>query len=79
MGEDSVEALREVGRLLAFLKEPEPPRGIKAAWDTLPIFRKVLDMAPRTVRNAESQQHEWDGVDLSRLPVQTCWPGTRAR
>ena len=75
MGEESVEALREVGRLLAFLKEPEPPKGIKAAWDTLPIFRKVLDMAPKTVRSAESQQHEWDEVDLSRLPVQTCWPG----
>lgn len=75
MGEDSVEALREVGKLLAFLKEPEPPKGIKAAWDTLPIFRKVLDMAPKTVRNAECQQHEWETVDLSRLPVQTCWPG----
>ena len=75
MGEESVEALREVGRLLAFLKEPEPPKGLKAAWDTLPIFRKVLDMAPKTVRSAESQEREWDEVDLSRLPVQTCWPG----
>ena len=75
MGEESVEALREVGKLLAFLKEPDPPKGIKAAWETLPIFRKVLDMAPKTVRDAPCQERRWDSVDLSRLPVQTCWPG----
>lgn len=75
MGESSTEALREVGKLLAFLKEPDPPKGIKDAWQTLPIFKKVLDMAPKTVRNAECQKHTWDTVDLSRLPVQTCWPG----
>jgi len=75
MGEESVEALREVGKLLAFLKEPDPPKGIKAAWDTLPIFKKVLDMAPKTVRDAPCQECHWDEVDLSRLPVQTCWPG----
>lgn len=75
MGEDSVEALREVGKLLAFLKEPDPPKGIKDAWNTLPIFKKVLDMAPKTTRNAACQQQTWDKVDLSRLPVQTCWPG----
>ena len=74
MGEDSVEALREVGKLLAFLKEPDPPKGIKDAWNTLPIFKKVLDMAPKTTRNAACQQASWDAVDLSRLPVQTCWP-----
>lgn len=75
MGEDSVEALREVGKLLAFLKEPDPPKGIKDAWNTLPIFKKVLDMAPKTTRNAACQQVSWDSVDLGRLPVQTCWPG----
>lgn len=75
MGEDSVEALREVGKLLAFLKEPDPPKGIKEAWNTLPVFKKVLDMAPKTTRSPACQQQEWDSVDLSRLPVQTCWPG----
>ncbi len=75
MGEDSVEALREVGKLLAFLKEPDPPKGIKEAWNTLPVFKKVLDMAPKTTRSPACQQQEWDTVDLSRLPVQTCWPG----
>jgi len=75
MGEDSVEALREVGKLLAFLKEPDPPKGLKEAWNTLPVFKKVLDMAPKTTRSAACQQHEWDTVDLSRLPIQTCWPG----
>ncbi|WP_018867601.1 MULTISPECIES: 4-hydroxy-3-polyprenylbenzoate decarboxylase [unclassified Thioalkalivibrio] len=77
MGEDSVEALREVGRLLAFLKQPDPPKGLKAAWEQLPVFRKVLDMAPKKTRGAACQRHviEGDAVDLSTLPVQTCWPG----
>ena len=77
MGAESVEALREVGKLLAFLKEPDPPRGLKEAWQTLPKFKKVLDMSPRTVGRAPCQEVvlEGDDVDLSRLPVQTCWPG----
>ncbi|WP_018863310.1 MULTISPECIES: 4-hydroxy-3-polyprenylbenzoate decarboxylase [Thioalkalivibrio] len=77
MGEDSVEALREVGRLLAFLKQPDPPKGLRAAWEQLPVFRKVLDMAPKKTRGAACQRHviEGDDVDLSTLPVQTCWPG----
>jgi 4-hydroxy-3-polyprenylbenzoate decarboxylase len=76
MGEESVEALREVGRLLAMLKEPDPPRGMKDAWDKLPVFRKILDMAPKQIKGAPCQQVvlEGDEVDLSRLPVQTCWP-----
>ncbi|HHJ12170.1 MAG TPA: UbiD family decarboxylase, partial [Chromatiales bacterium] len=76
MGEDSVSALREVGRWLARLKEPEPPRGLKSAWESLPLFRKVLDMAPKKRRSAPCQEVVWEGdaVDLSRLPVQTCWP-----
>ena len=44
MGEESVEALREVGKLLAFLKEPEPPKGLKDAWDKLPVFKQVLNL-----------------------------------
>ena len=77
MGEDDVEALREVGKLLAFLKEPDPPKGLKDAWSTLPIFKKVLDMAPKTTRSAPCQQSvlQADEVDLSRYPVQHCWPG----
>jgi len=76
MGEESVSALREVGRLLAYLKEPDPPRGMKDAWRALPIYKKVLDMAPKTVRSAACQEVvvEAADVDLSRLPVQTCWP-----
>lgn len=77
MGEETVEALREVGKTLAFLKEPEPPKGMKEAWRSLPIFKKALDMAPDVLGSAPSQVHEWcgDEVDLSRIPVQTCWPG----
>jgi 4-hydroxy-3-polyprenylbenzoate decarboxylase len=77
MGEDSVDALREVGRLLAFLKEPEPPKGLKDLWEKMPKFRKVLDMAPKIVSRAPCQEVVWeaDEVDLARLPIQTCWPG----
>jgi len=77
MGESSVEALREIGKLLAYLKEPEPPKGIKDAWEKLPIFKKVLSMGPKVLKKAPCQDVvlEGDDVDLSKIPVQTCWPG----
>ncbi|MDT8383462.1 MAG: 4-hydroxy-3-polyprenylbenzoate decarboxylase [Gammaproteobacteria bacterium] len=77
MGEESVAALREVGKLLAFLKEPEPPKGMKDAWEKMPVFRQVLNMAPRVVKKAPCQEVivEGDAVDLADLPIQTCWPG----
>src|SRR5512135_3530298 len=72
------ESLREVGRLLAYLKEPEPPKSLKDAWQTTrPVFMKVLDMAPKERRSGPCQEVVWEGtdVDLLRLPIQTCWPG----
>jgi len=77
MGEESVTALREVGRLLAFLKEPEPPKGMKDAWEKLPIYKQVLNMAPKVVSRPACQEVvlEGDDVDLGQIPVQTCWPG----
>jgi len=76
MGEESVEALREVGKLLAMLKEPEPPKGMKDAWEKLPIFKQVLNMSPKVLKKAPCQANviEGDDVDLSKLPIQTCWP-----
>ncbi len=80
MGEESTEALREVGKLLALLKQPDPPKGFKDAMSALPIFRKVLDMAPKIVSKAVCQQVVVEGeqVDLSKLPIQHCWPGDAA-
>jgi 4-hydroxy-3-polyprenylbenzoate decarboxylase len=77
MGAESMAALREVGMLLAALKEPEPPKGLKDAWDKLPVLKQVLNMAPKEVSSAPCQEVVWEGkdVDLSRLPIQTCWPG----
>ncbi|PWG64846.1 4-hydroxy-3-polyprenylbenzoate decarboxylase [Sediminicurvatus halobius] len=77
MGAEDTEALREIGRLLAFLKAPEPPRGMREAWNNLPVFRKVLDMAPKVRRRApcQAQVREGAAVDLGELPIQTCWPG----
>ncbi|MER2558508.1 MAG: 4-hydroxy-3-polyprenylbenzoate decarboxylase [Candidatus Competibacter denitrificans] len=76
MGADEVAALREVGKLLAFLKEPEPPKGLRDAWEKLPVFKKVLDMAPKNVSRPACQEcvREGSAVDLSQLPIQTCWP-----
>lgn len=77
MGADSIEKLREIGELLAFLKEPEPPRGMKDAWEKLPIFKQVMNMSPKVVSKAPCQKVVWkdDLVDLNKLPIQTCWPG----
>ena len=80
MGQESVAALREVGKLLAYLKEPEPPKGLRDAWDKLPVLKQVLNMAPRLRSSAACQEIVWEGseVDLSRLPIQFCWPGDAA-
>jgi 4-hydroxy-3-polyprenylbenzoate decarboxylase len=77
MGEESTAALREVGKLLAYLKEPEPPKGLKDAWEKWPVLKQVLTMSPKIVSSAPCQEIVWEGtdVDLGRLPIQTCWPG----
>ena len=74
---NALEALRDIGVLLAFLKEPEPPRGFRDALERwIPIGKQVMHMAPREVSGAPCQATSWEGkdVDLSRLPIQTCWP-----
>ncbi len=76
MGADSLASLREVGHLLASLKEPDVPKGMKDAWQKLPVFKKVLDMAPKKVKKAACQDVvvEAEDVDLANIPIQTCWP-----
>ena len=76
MGQESVEALREIGKLLAYLKEPDPPKGLKDMWDKLPILKQVLNMAPKVLTSAPCQDIVWEGndIDLYKLPIQTCWP-----
>ena len=80
MGEETVGALREVGKLLAALKEPEPPKGFKDAVSKLPILKQALNMAPKYVSRGSCQTQVWekDEVDLTKLPIQTCWPGDAA-
>ena len=80
MGETSVSALRDVGKLLASLKEPSPPKGFKDALSAIPKYKKVLDMAPKKVKKANCQAVVIEGndVDLSKLPIQTCWPDDAA-
>lgn len=76
MGRHDVQELREVGKLLAYLKEPEPPRGFKDALDKLPVFRQVLNMPAKRLRKAACQEIIWQGeeVDLDKIPVMSCWP-----
>lgn len=77
MGRNSVSELRELGELLAFLKEPEPPKGLRDAMDKLPLVKQVLAMNPKELSSAPCQEVviERDKVDLRSLPIQTCWPG----
>ena len=76
MGIESVGELRDIGNLLAFLRQPEPPAGLKDAWRILPTLGKVLDMAPKKHRDGVCQEVVLEGknVDLHALPIQTCWP-----
>ncbi len=76
MGETSVTALRGVGELLSQLKEPEPPKGMKDAMDKIPVFKNVLNMAPKLVKNPPCQEliRIGDEIDLGEYPIQTCWP-----
>jgi 4-hydroxy-3-polyprenylbenzoate decarboxylase len=77
MGQENLAALREVGEVLAYLRQPDPPKGLKDAWDKIPVLKQVLNMAPKLLNNAPCQHHVQQGedVDLTTLPIQTCWPG----
>ena len=80
MGQENVSALRDLGELLAFLKEPEPPKGLLDLWEKRHDFKQVLNMPVKVVKKAPCQQIvlEGDQVDLDQLPIQTCWPGDAA-
>jgi 4-hydroxy-3-polyprenylbenzoate decarboxylase len=76
MGQEDLIALRKLGKLLAELKQPEPPKGLKDAIEKLPVLKQVLNMPVKTVKKGQCQEViiEDDAVDLSKLPIQTCWP-----
>jgi 4-hydroxy-3-polyprenylbenzoate decarboxylase len=76
MGQEDLIALRKLGKLLAELKQPEPPKGLKDAIEKLPVLKQVLNMPVKTVKKGQCQEVviEGDSVDLSKLPIQTCWP-----
>ena len=77
MGQEDIDGLRDVGKLLAFLKEPTPPSGWKDVWQKLPSYKQVLNVSPNVKKSAECQDVviETGDVDLSMFPLQTCWPG----
>lgn len=76
MGRESADELRGIGELLAYLKEPEPPKGLKDAWEKFPVLKKVMHMNPKIVKKPAWQEHvlTGDDVDLNKLPIQFCWP-----
>ncbi|MBN6065789.1 4-hydroxy-3-polyprenylbenzoate decarboxylase [Aggregatibacter actinomycetemcomitans] len=75
MGQENVSALRDVGKLLAFLKEPEPPKGFKELWQVLPQYKQVLNMPTKSLNKADCQQIVLsdEDVDLYKLPIMHCW------
>ena len=77
MGASDVGELRRIGHLLSALKEPEPPKGLRDVMGLGSLVKSVWDMAPKELRAAPCQEIVWEGaeVDLSRLPIQHCWPG----
>ena len=77
MGQEDIDGLRDVGKLLAFLKEPTPPSGWKDVWQKLPSYKQVLNVSPNVKKSAVCQDVviEAGDVDLSMFPLQTCWPG----
>lgn len=80
MGAKDISELRGIGELLATLKEPEPPKGMKDAFEKIPVFKQVLNMAPKLIKEPSCQETfiEGDDIDLSLYPIQTCWPGDAA-
>ncbi|MDX8377084.1 MAG: UbiD family decarboxylase [Mariprofundales bacterium] len=76
MGREDASELRAIGELLAFLKHPQAPSGLSDLWDKFPMFRQVAYMSPKISKKGAWMQQTWTGedVDLSRLPIQTCWP-----
>ena len=76
MGAADLGALREIGEILAYLRQPDPPKGLRDMMDKAPLLKQVLNMGPKMVRNPPCQYHAKSGdeVDLTRLPIQTCWP-----
>jgi 4-hydroxy-3-polyprenylbenzoate decarboxylase len=76
MGADNIAALRDIGEVLAFLRQPDPPKGLRDAWDKMPVLKQVLNMAPKIIKSAVCQQNvlRGDEIDLAKIPIQTCWP-----
>src|SRR6201995_4581353 len=72
--------LREVGELLAQLRQPQPPRSFGEAAELLPLVKTILAMKPKTVGKPACQEIVLTGdqIDLNALPIQTCWPGEPA-
>ena len=77
MGQENLDGLRDVGKLLAFLKEPKPPSGWRDLWENLPNYKSVLNISPNVRRSAPCQEVviKEGEVDLSIFPIQTSWPG----
>ena len=75
LGIKNSDQLRDFGKLLAFMKNPEPPASLRETFAMLPIAKRILSMNPKTISKGSSQEIIITDPDLSILPIQTCWPG----
>ncbi len=76
MGANDVSSLRKIGELLAYLRQPEPPSDFKSILKKAPIFKQIINMGTNILRNPPCQENQYleSDVDLTMLPIQTCWP-----
>ena len=72
-----VDSLDEIADRLGEILELQPPEGLAAKVRGLKTLKSIADARPKVVRRGASQEVvlRGDEVDLTRLPVQTCWPG----
>lgn len=70
-------SLRDIGKLLSFLKEPQLPTGLRDFISNIPHFRHILHMPTKILNKAVCQENicRDTEVDITSMPIMRCWPG----
>ena len=80
MGAEDVSELREIGKLLAFLKRAGAAEGAEGRPEQAADLQEGHQHGAQGLKDAPCQEVivEGDDVDLTKIPVQHCWPGDAA-